>query len=324
MTTQEHRVLVLGYTGALGLEVLAVRDMLEVASALEVEAGRACPYRIEVATADGAPLDLGRGLALTGTVSLDGPIGTLIVAGGPGAVEATADQALVESVRGAAGRAERVVSVCSGAFLLAAAGLLDGRRATTHWGAAARLAADYPAVLVEPDAIYLRDGNVWTSAGATAACDLVLALLEADLGPDRALQLAREAVVYLRRPGGQSQFSVHLAAPMSRKDPIRDVQAYIVDNPGADLSLPTLAARANLSHRHFARLFRSEVGMTPGAYIERARLEAARRRVETTDHPLAAVAAGTGFGTAENLRRVFVATLGVSPGDYRRRFNPAT
>jgi transcriptional regulator GlxA family with amidase domain len=321
-----HRILVIGHVGMLGMELLAVRDMFEVASELHVQAGFPAAYEVEVASLAGGPLDLGRGLSLSGVVALRDDtraIGTLVVVGGLGAPEvATADGELVDAIRAAAARADRVVSVCTGAYLLGAAGLLDGRRATTHWALAERFATEYPAVVLERDAIYLRDGNVWTSAGVTAAQDLVLALVEEDLGPERALQLARMSVVYLRRAGGQSQFSVHLAAPPARRQPIRDAQQHILLHPGADLSIDVLAAHVNLSPRHFTRLFRSEVGMSPGSYIELVRLEAARRGLETTDHTLARIADDAGFGTAENLRRVFVSALGVSPGEYRRRFSP--
>jgi transcriptional regulator GlxA family with amidase domain len=321
----EHRVLVVGHARVHGMELLGVRDMFELATYLGVQAGHPPAYRVEVASGDGEPLDLGRGLTLGGVLSLrdDGErIGTLAVIGGMAAWDAAEDTELVGAIRTAARRSERVVSTCSGAFLLAEAGLLDGRRATTHWDCAARLATDYPGIAVEPDAIYLRDGHIWTSAGVTAAHDLVLALVEHDLGPDRALELARQIVVSLRREGGQTQFSVRLASPPVRRQPIREVQQYILAHPGADLCLAALAERAHLSIRHFARLFRAEVGMSAGGYVERVRLEAARRRVERTDHPLDTVAAETGFGSADNLRRVFIAALGVGPSDYRRRFNP--
>jgi transcriptional regulator GlxA family with amidase domain len=322
---EEHRVLVVGHSGVHGMELLGVRDMFEFATYLGVRAGLPSAYRVEVASVDGTSLDLGRGLTLGGVLALcedTEPIDTLAVIGGMSAWDAAADAELVAAIGAAAGRAGRVISTCSGAFLLAAAGLLDGRRATTHWDCAERLAADYPAIAVEPDAIYLRDGDIWTSAGVTAAHDLVLALVEHDLGADRALELARQIVVSLRREGGQTQFSVQLASPPVRRQPIREVQQYILANPGADLSLAALADRAHLSTRHFARLFRSEVGMSAGSYVERVRLEAARRLVERTDHPLDTVAADTGFGSADNLRRVFISALGVGPADYRRRFNP--
>jgi transcriptional regulator GlxA family with amidase domain len=323
-----RRVVVVGHHGVLGMELLAVRDIFAAASFLGEQRGEPPAYDVVVASEDGAPLDLGGGLSLGGVLPLrgdTGPIDTLAVIGGLVAPDVAAtDAGLVGAVRAAAARSGRVVSTCSGAFLLAAAGLLDGRRATTHWQVGERLTAAYPAVEVDTDAIFVRDGHTWTSAGVTAAHDLVLALVEADLGPDAALEVARMMVVYLRRPGGQTQFSVQLAAPPARRPSIREVQEYVVANPGADLSLTALADRVHLSPRHFARLFRTEVGISPGSYVERVRLEAARRSVECTDHPLAAVAARTGFGTAENLRRVFVASLGVSPADYRRRFGRPT
>jgi transcriptional regulator GlxA family with amidase domain len=321
-----RQVLVVGYDGVLGMELLGARDMFDGASFLSVQAGGPPTYEVRVASLDGSPLDLGGGLTLGGLLSLRdhrGPVDTLVVIGGLVSPEVAAtDTDLVEAIRVVAGRSRRVVSTCSGAFLLAAAGLLDGRRATTHWAYGARLAADYPALDVDIDAIYVRDGETWTSAGVTAAHDLVLALIEEDLGPDLALAVARMIVVCLRRAGGQTQFSVQLAAPPARRRPIREVQEYVLANPGADLSLAALAGRVHLSPRHFARLFRAEVGLSPGSYVERVRLEAARRTVECTDRPLAAVAADTGFGTGENLRRAFVAELGVCPAEYRRRFGP--
>lgn len=328
---ERRKVLVVGHPGVLGMELLSVRDMFEAASLLSVQSGAGQPYDVEVCSFDGTPLDLGAGLTLGGVTSLRehrGPVDTLAVIGGLVAPDVAAtDTALVDAIRAAAGRARRVVSTCSGAFLLAAAGLLDQRRATTHWFCAERLQDEYRGVDVDSDAIYVRDGQVWTSAGVTAAHDLVLALIEEDLGPDTALAVARHMVICLRRAGGQTQFSIQLAAPPARRRPIREIQDHVLANPGADLSLAALAARIHLSPRHFARLFRAEVGMTPGAYVERVRLEAARRSVECTAHPLSTVAANTGFGTGENLRRVFVAELGVSPAEYRRRFGfhpPAT
>jgi transcriptional regulator GlxA family with amidase domain len=347
-----RNVLVVGHSGVLGMELLAVRDMFEVASLLAVSGGgwpeptaapaasaapadpaasdgdAVAPYRVTVCSLDGEPLDIGRGLSIGGVSPLrgyPGPVDTVAVIGGIVAPDVAAtDSELVAAIREVAGRSRRVVSTCSGAFLLAAAGVLDGRRATTHWYCGERLQAEHPCIDVDTDAIYVRDGDVWTSAGVTAAHDLVLALIEDDLGPEVALAVARQIVVYLRRHGGQTQFSVQLTAPPARRRPIREVQDHIVANPGADLSLAALAARVHLSPRHFARLFRSEVGMSPGAYVERVRLEAARRTVECTDLPLATVAAETGFGTGENLRRVFVSELGVCPADYRRRFGLRT
>ena len=322
-------VLVVGHDGVLGMELLAVRDLFDIGAYLAVHGPDNLvappPYDVRVASLDGGPLDLGRGLSLNANVALRDhrdPIDTLVVIGGVVAAEvAASDAELVAAVRAAAGRSRRVVSTCSGAFFLAAAGILAGRRATTHWISAEQLAADYDGIDVDADAIYVRDGNVYTSAGVTACQDLVLALIEEDLGPELALATARLAVIGLRRAGGQTQYSVQIAAPPARRQPIREIQEYVTANPGADLTLPALAARLHLSPRHFARLFRAEVGMSPGAYVDRVRLEAARRRVEESDRPLAAVAADTGFGTRENLRRVFVAELGVCPAEYRRRFS---
>lgn len=347
-----RNVLVVGHSGVLGMELLAVRDMFAAATLLAVSGGGwpdgggtasndgtdpgggyvsdggRPPYEVTVCSLDGEPLDIGGGLNIGGVSSLrdhHGPVDTLAVIGGLVAPDvAAADADLVGAIRETAGRSRRVVSTCSGAFLLAAAGVLDGRRATTHWYCGERLQAEHPRIEVDTDAIYVRDGHVWTSAGVTAAHDLVLALIEDDLGPEAALAVARQIVVYLRRAGGQTQFSIQLAAPPARRRPIREVQDHIVANPGADLSLAALSSRVHLSPRHFARLFSSEVGMSPGAYVERVRLEAARRTVECTDLPLATVAADTGFGTGENLRRVFVSELGVSPADYRRRFGLRT
>lgn len=330
-------MLVVGHDGVLGMELLAVRDMFEIASLLAVAGGwpqqsvaavAEPPYEAIVCSLEGTPLDIGGGLSIGGVTSLrgyTGPIDTLAVIGGLVAPDiASTDLHLVEAIRTVARRSRRVVSTCSGAFLLAAAGVLDGRRATTHWWCGERLQAEYPQIDVDTDAIYVRDGDVWTSAGVTAAHDLVLALIEDDLGPETALAVARQIVVYLRRAGGQTQFSIQLAAPPARRRPIREVQDHILANPGADLCMATLAGRVHLSPRHFARLFASEVGMSPGAYVERVRLEAARRTVECTDLPLATVAADTGFGTGENLRRVFMSELGVCPADYRRRFGLRT
>ncbi|MFL5843652.1 MAG: GlxA family transcriptional regulator [Solirubrobacteraceae bacterium] len=251
----------------------------------------------------------------------DGPLDTLMVAGGTGVSEAQHDPELVAWVRAAAARARRVTSVCSGAFLLARAGLLDGRRATTHWDSCALLARRYPAITVEPDPIFVRDGNIYTSAGVTAGMDLALALVEEDLGPDAAMQIARRLVLFARRPGGQAQFSVQLAAQAAGPGPLRDLQSWIAEHLDADLSIAALADRVHMSPRTLARAFAKEVGMTPAAYVEAVRVEQARSRLESGHGPLASVARGCGFGTTETMRRAFHRRLGVSPADYRTRFH---
>jgi transcriptional regulator GlxA family with amidase domain len=276
-------------------------------------------YRVVSASWDGRLVTASSGLrllpdrALTWAERPD----TLLVPGGAGSGE---QPELVRWLRVAAAASRRVVSVCTGAFALAAAGVLDGRRVTTHWQHAARLADRYPAVRVEPDAIYVRDGPVATSAGVTAGIDLALALVEEDLGRDTALRVARELVVFLRRPGNQSQFSAQLRAQYAQRRPLREVQHWIEGNPAADLDVETLAARASLSPRHFARAFAAEVGVTPGRYVDQVRLETARRLLEDSRDGVETVSRAAGYGTPEAMRRAFVRELGVAPAEYRRRF----
>jgi transcriptional regulator GlxA family with amidase domain len=283
-------------------------------------------YRLSVISSDGASLETSSGLTIVphaGLSEAPAEIDTLIVAGGYGCIAATEDVALIDWLKHAAARARRTASVCTGAFLLAHAGLLDGRRATTHWASARELARRYPAVEVDPEPIFLRDGDIWTSAGVTAGMDLALALVEEDLDRELALTIARHLVLFLRRPGSQSQFSATLATQEPHREPLREAQRYALENPAADLSVEAMAERAHLSPRHFARSFRAEVGVTPARYIEHVRLEAARRRLEDTSEPIGAIAASCGFGTPETMRRVFLRALGVGPAEYRRRFHTA-
>ena len=280
-------------------------------------------YEVRVVTPDGRPargtsgLTLGADDAIAG---VRGAVDTLVVAGGEGVFAAAQDERLIAWLRGASAHARRTASVCTGAFLLAAAGLLDGRRATTHWAWCDRLAERHPAVTVERDPIFVRDGDVATSAGVTAGMDLALALIEEDHGPEAALATARSLVLFVRRPGGQSQFSTALAAQPARREPLRDLQAWIIEHLDADLTVPALARRAHMSDRNFARAFRAESGLTPAAYVEAARVERARRELETTSLGVDAVAARCGFGTVETMRRAFHRRLGVNPAAYRARF----
>jgi transcriptional regulator GlxA family with amidase domain len=214
----------------------------------------------------------------------------------------------------------RLAAVCTGTFLLAEAGLLDGRRATTHWRACEQLARRYPTITVERDPIFVRDGNVHTSAGVTAGMDLALALVEADHGRALALRVARELVMFLQRPGGQSQFSTQLAVQTADREPLRELQARIADHLADDLSVPALAAQVAMSERNFARMFTREVGLTPARFVERARVEGARRRLEESADSTDMVAAQSGFASAEVMRRSFVRLLGVPPSAYRGRF----
>src|SRR5262249_52522221 len=194
----------------------------------------------------------------------------------------------------------------TGTFILAATGLLDGRRATTHWAWCASLASMFPAVHVDPDPIFVRDGNLYSSAGVTAGMDLALSLVEEDLGRTAALETARQLVLFLRRPGGQSQFSAQLSAQAAERQPLRELVAWIVDHPDADLSVEALARRAAMSPRHFARVFTREVGTTPARYVETVRVEAARRRLEEATNGVDAIADACGFGTAETMRRALL------------------
>ncbi len=217
-------------------------------------------------------------------------------------------------------RTRRVASVCTGAFLLGGCGLLDGRRATTHWSVTKMLGAMFPRADVLPDAIFVGDGHIFTSAGVTAGIDLSLAFVEQDCGSRVALNTARELVLYLRRVGGQSQFSVSLAAQAKAADGLRDLIVWIEENFSRDLGIPRLAERAAMSERTFARVFRAEIGMTPAAYVELVRLDRAKQLLETTKWPLARVADRCGLGSAATLARAFRRRLGITPEDYRARF----
>ncbi len=314
-------------------------------------------YHLDVIAPQAGPLRTSSGLQIVADHAypeFDQPIDTLVVAGGVEGMErACADAALISWIKEAAARARRVASVCSGAFLLAESGLLDGRRATTHWAFSKRLANAYPSVCVEADQIFIRDGHIYTSGGITAGIDLALALVEEDHGPDAALLVARLLVMFLRRPGSQSQFNTYLGSgPDSRHDSrelhaeipgqlasrlgsealsylstkthsrpdMRELQAWILAHPDADLSIEALSERTAMSPRNFARLFVTETGMTPAKFVEQARLEAARCKLEQTALPVEAIAERCGFGDPERMRRSFRRMLRVSPQDYRARF----
>jgi transcriptional regulator GlxA family with amidase domain len=297
---------------------------LDVVGPAEVFAA-AGGYDVQVVAPDPEPFVMSNGMRVVPAMAMRhvrGPIDTLVVAGGAGTRRAAGDERVIRWVRSAAKRSRRVTSVCTGAFVLAQAGLLDGRRATTHWEWCDTLARLYPAVAVERDAIFVADGSVYTSAGVTAGMDLALALVEEDLGPRAARDVAQQLVIFLRRPGGQSQFSSQLAALPAEHEPLRDLQAWISANVGADLSVPALADRVAMSPRNFARTFRRETGMTPAAYVESVRVEQARIALEGTQAPVETIASLCGFGTVETMRRAFHRRLGVGPAAYRSRFQP--
>ena len=319
-----RQIAILAYPGVQSLDVTGPLEVFTGARELIEATGRDDRgYEIRIVSRDGAPLRTSSGLTVTPDACLaDAPaqIDTLLVAGGVGCREAAHDRALIDWITRAASSARRTASVCTGAFLLARTGLLDGRRATTHWASAAELARLHPAVDVDPEPIFLRDGQIWTSAGVTAGMDLALALVEEDLDRDAALTIARHLVLFLRRPGNQSQFSATLAAQQPAREPLREVQRLVVENIAGEHSVEAMAARAHMSSRHFARAFRAETGLTPARYVERVRLEAARRSLEDSAEPIAAVAAACAFGTAETMRRAFLRALEVGPAEYRRRF----
>ena len=263
------------------------------------------------------------GLVLAGAETyrtLRGPIDTLLVAGGSGVEKAGHDEELLLWLRRTAQRVRRVGSICTGAFVLAAARLLDGKRAATHWRWAGELAQKFKHTTVDPDPIYIRDGNTYTTAGVTAGMDLALALVEEDLGAPMALKVARELVLYLRRPGGQSQFSTALSLQASDRKQIEEIRAWALDNLDQDLPVEKLAAKAGMSPRNFARVFLKDTGTTPARFVERSRVEAARRRLEESHDKLEKIAGDCGFGSAQGLRRSFLRILRVPPNDYRHRF----
>jgi transcriptional regulator GlxA family with amidase domain len=314
-----RRIVILTYEGGQSLDVTGP---LEVFAATQ-RFGPSAHCSVEVVAPRAGTVTMASGLGLVAERSIAevrGPVDTFVVAGGEteGVAAVTADDVTLHHVRRIAAQSRRVASVCSGAFVLAAAGLLDGRRATTHWSACDTLARLFPQVTVEPDPIFVRDGDVWTSAGVTAGIDLSLALVEDDAGHDVAMAIARRLVVFLKRPGGQAQFSSALDAQTADRDDLGETLAWIADHLAADLSVPALAARVAMSPRHFARVFRAGVGTTPARHVERVRVEAARRRLEETDAGVEAVARECGFGTAETMRRVFLRTVHVSPTEYRR------
>jgi transcriptional regulator GlxA family with amidase domain len=308
-----RRVVFVTYPRITALDLVGPHEVFAASGGYEIVV--AGPEAGAVVTARGPGIVADRPLA-----SVRGPIDTLVVVGGEGAFAAARDPLLVRAVANLARRSRRVTSVCTGAFVLAAAGLLDGKRATTHWSSCARLAERHPGTVVDPDRIFVQDGNIWTSAGVTAGMDLALALVADDMGEDVARAVARQLVMYVQRPGGQAQFSAQLGAQRAARDPLRELQGWIGEHPAADHSVERLAARVAMSPRHFARVFRADVGCTPAVYVEQVRVEVGRRLLETTDLTIDEVAATAGFGTPETLRRAFARRVGVSPTEYRDRF----
>ena len=322
--TVTRSVVILGYPGVQALDMVGPFDVFTGATLNLAAQGRhEDGYDVTVASVGGQPVTTGTGLALVAQPLPDpqASIDTVVLPGGYGLDDARKNPDVVEWVKAVSGTARRIVSVCTGAFLAAQAGLLDGCRATTHWAFAGELAREFPSVTVDPDPIYVQSSpTVWTAAGVTAGIDLALSLVEDDHGTDVAQTVARYLVLYLRRSGGQSQFAAPVWMPRAKRAPIRDVQESIEAEPGAAHSICELARRAAMSPRHFSRVFTDEVGEAPGAYVDRIRTEAARRQLEETDDTVTAIAVRCGFGTAETMRRNFVRRMGISPDQYRKAF----
>jgi transcriptional regulator GlxA family with amidase domain len=322
-TKAPRRIVILAFPGVQPLDVMGPAEVFAGADAL---AGGGA-YEVEVVAKEPGPITTrGNGYSLLPkitTARCRGPIDTLVVGGGMGVRAVENDQSLIRWIRSAARRSRRVTSVCSGSFLLARAGLLEGKTVTTHWASTAELARRHPELTVDPKPIFVRDGDVWTSAGVTSGMDLSLALVEEDLGREIAVEVARWLVLFLQRPGGQAQFSSHLSTQLAERQPLRELQSWIADNLDADLRVESLAERAAMSPRNFARFFRRETGMTPAAYVEVLRVERARQLLEGAGDPVENVSVQCGFGTPETMRRAFSRRVGASPAEYRARFRRA-
>lgn len=303
-----------------GIQILDVAGPAEVFSSAGMIAGG---HRRVLASPSGEAVRTDSGLTIGVDLALSDitePVDTLLVVGGFGSREAVDDLRLLHEVRRLAKSARRVCSVCTGAFVLAAAGLLRGRTVTTHWAACTDLARRHDDLAVEPNRIFIQDGNVYTSAGVTAGIDLALSLVEEDMGAEVARMIARWLVVFLQRPGGQSQFSARLDAPVVHTSLLRPVVDAIVAEPSADHRMSKLAARAGVSERHLSRLFTEQAGTTAARFVERTRVEAARDLLERGNLPISVIARQCGFGSDETMRRAFLRVLGVGPAGYRARF----
>jgi len=319
---------VVTYDQAQSLDVTGPAEVFSIATRLmcDREPDQPAPYAVELLARRPGPVRMSSGMKIVADrayASVRTGIDTLVFSGGE-IFEAVVDPHLRQWLLFMSRRVRRLATVCSGSFILAEAGLLNGRRATTHWSAIALMQNRYPKIQVEADAIFVQDGNIYTSAGITAGIDLALALVEEDMGHDLALAVARQLVVFLKRPGGQSQFSSHLAAQAVPAGPLKNLPAWVLDHLGEDLSVESLAARAAMSPRNFARVFLREAGVTPAKFVERARVDAARRLLEDGTKGVEEVAARCGFSSGEHMRRTFLRHLSVVPADYRRRFRIAS
>ena len=319
--------MLVGFDGVQLLDLAGPADVFDVATRLLQARDGKPAYRIVVASPDGGPVRTSSGVRLAADARLAAldprKVDTIIVGGALSVDGVLRDARLIDALPSLADGARRTCSVCGGAVLLAEAGLLAGRNATTHWALCRELANRYPSVRIEPDRIFVRDGNIVTSAGVTAGIDLALGILEEDHGAELARRVARWMVVFLQRPGGQSQFSEWLEAPIPADSPIRELVGDIVADPAGDHRVPTLAERAALSERQLARVFLREAGTTPGRFVQRVRVEAARNLLEASALSAETISVRCGFGSPETMRRAFLRVLAVSPGEYRARFRQA-
>lgn len=324
MHGQPRRVVVVTFEGMQLLNVLGPTEVFDAANRV---LGDRPGYRVVVSSLDGRAVRSASGLRIATDAALSHVkargLDTLVVAGGMNIHDVTSDRRLAGELRRLSAGARRTCSVCTGAFLLARAGLLDGRRATTHWAFCAELARRHPEVSVEPDRIFVRDGTTTTSAGASAGIDLALALVQDDHGAEVARTVARWLVVFLQRPGGQSQFSERLSVPPTSNPRVRALLDEIVAHPAADHRQAQLARRASLSERHLRRVFLEQAHTTPARFVERVRVETARAMLDRGSATIETVAKRSGFGSPETMRRAFMRVIGIGPADYRERFHGA-
>jgi len=314
------RIAILAFPRFQLLDVAGPADVFAEASQ---QLGDPKAYQVSLIGTEAGMLSSSAGLrmAVDATVATHrGRIDTLLVAGSPRRADMVVDDALRRWLQRQSRAVRRYGSVCTGAFALASAGLLEGKRVATHWNSTERLAADHPEACVEPDAIYVKDGKLFTSAGVTAGMDLALAMVEDDHGRELALSVARQLVMFLKRPGGQSQFSAHLAAQTAQRSDVGGIQDYVLSHLREDLSVPALARRAGMSERTFARVFRDETGTTPAEFVENARIDAARRMAEESDQPAKRLADAVGYANVDGFRRAFSRRLGLTLVEYRKRF----
>ena len=320
--TKPRMILLLGFEGATALDITGPHEVFALSSHL-AQSESLPPYRLVLLADHAGPFRSSSGLSLVADGSwrgFHGQADTLLVAGGPDMTHVVGNRELLAWLRTMSARCRRIGSICTGAFVLAEAGLLESRRATTHWMEVERLAQEYPTVRVEPDAIYVKDGKIFTSAGITAGMDLALALVEEDLGQKAALAVARMLVLYLKRPGGQSQFSTRLQAQATEGRRLASLLAWLAEHYQESITVDTMASRAAMSERSFARVFVLETGDTPAYYLEKLRLEHAARLLETSGISLDMAARDCGFTGREQLRRAFQRHRGITPQEYHKRF----